>query len=383
MGSSVLQTYVVCTSVLYLKFLRVTMIQAKKTFDAGGRAPEDKSLPLAKGRPTQTYGMDPAAEKDEKILKAREVEHRWRSIVQNDLESIPLALVVFGIGVAIEERINPLVQIGAMATYTTLRCLHTIAYAKKLQPHRAWCWRLGVVAIVTGAINAVTPNARHAISPSGAEAEHGALGSAVELAANHPLHWFKVSIYVNLNLMATNSTLLATAKQRRHFRILHDRFDMGGSSELQAYVVCSFILYLKFVIATGVQATKTFDAGGRPPEDKNLTLAQGRREQNYGLFGDSGDEELMKAREVEHRWKRIIQNDLESIPLALLVFLGGVFAGGNKELFVVCLALYTLTRCFHTYAYANSLQPHRAWCWRIGVLMVIVSAVNSTVGVFK
>ncbi|KAG2527938.1 hypothetical protein BBO99_00002698 [Phytophthora kernoviae] len=324
MGSSVLQTYVVCTSVLYLKFLRVTMIQAKKTFDAGGRAPEDKSLPLAKGRPAQTYGMDPAAEKDEKILKAREVEHRWRSIVQNDLESIPLALVVFGIGVAIEERINPLVQIGAMATYTTLRCLHTIAYAKKLQPHRAWCWRLGVVAIVTD-----------------------------------------------------------IAKQRRHFRILHDRFDMGGSSELQAYVVCSFILYLTFVIATGVQATKTFDAGGRPPEDKNLTLAQGRREQNYGLFGDSGDEELMKAREVEHRWKRIIQNDLESIPLALLVFLGGVFAGGNKELFVVCLALYTLTRCFHTYAYANSLQPHRAWCWRIGVLMIIMSAVNSTVGVFK
>ncbi|KAE9042346.1 hypothetical protein PR003_g13675 [Phytophthora rubi] len=155
MGSSVLQTYVVCTAVLYLKFLRVTMIQAKKTFEAGGRAPEDKNLPLARGRPKQTYGMDPEAEKDEKILKAREVEHRWRCIVQNDLESIPLTLVVFGIGVAIEDRIHPTVQIGAMATYTTLRCFHTVAYAKKLQPHRAWCWRLGVVAVVVGAVNAV------------------------------------------------------------------------------------------------------------------------------------------------------------------------------------------------------------------------------------
>jgi glutathione S-transferase len=78
-----------------------------------------------------------------------------------------------------------------------------------------------------------------------------------------------------------------------------------------------------------------------------------------------------------------VQNDLESIPLALLVFLGGVFAGGNKELFVVCLAIYTLARCFHTYAYANMLQPHRAWCWRTGVLMIVASGVNSIVGVFN
>ncbi|KAG3085426.1 hypothetical protein PI124_g18463 [Phytophthora idaei] len=158
---------------------------------------------------------------------------------------------------------------------------------------------------------------------------------------------------------------------------------MSGSTELKAYIVCSFILYLKFAIATGIQATKTFDAGCRPPEDKNLALAQGRREQNYGMFNDVNDAELLKAREIEHRWKRIIQNDLESIPLALLVFLGGVFAGGNKELFVVCLAIYTLVRCFHTYAYADMLQPHRAWCWRLGVLMIITSGVNSIVGVFN
>ncbi|KAG6947325.1 hypothetical protein JG688_00015599 [Phytophthora aleatoria] len=155
MGSSVLQTYVVCTSVLYFKFLRVTMIQAKKTFEAGGRAPEDKALPLAKGRPKQTYGMDPEAEKDEKILKAREVEHRWRRIVQNDLESIPLALVVFGIGVAIEGRINPAVQIGAMVGYTAVRCFHTVAYANAMHPHRALCWLFGVIFITTGAGNAL------------------------------------------------------------------------------------------------------------------------------------------------------------------------------------------------------------------------------------
>lgn len=155
MSVSVLtQTYVVCTSVLYLKFLRVTMIQAKKTFATGGRPPEDKSLPLARGRPKQNYGLD-ANVTDEKILKAREVERRWRQIVQNDLESIPLALLVFGAGVLVQDRINTAVQIGAMVIYTTLRVCHTFAYAMKLQPHRAWCWRLGVVAILVGAVNAV------------------------------------------------------------------------------------------------------------------------------------------------------------------------------------------------------------------------------------
>lgn len=156
MAVSVLtQTFVACTSVLYLKFLRVTMIQAKSTFDAGGRPPEDKSLPLAKGRPKQNYGLN-ENETDEKILRAREVERRWRQIVQNDLENIPLALLIFGAGLLVEDRINTPVQIAALVAYTSLRVGHTIAYAKKLQPHRAWCWRLGVVAVIVGAANAVT-----------------------------------------------------------------------------------------------------------------------------------------------------------------------------------------------------------------------------------
>ncbi|GAB9465942.1 Inorganic phosphate transporter 1-6 [Globisporangium polare] len=158
---------------------------------------------------------------------------------------------------------------------------------------------------------------------------------------------------------------------------------MAGSSELKAYVTCAAILYIKFVVATGIQATKTFDAGGRPPEDKNLPLAKGRREQTYGLVVDENDEELKKAREVEMRWRRIVANDLESIPIALLIFAGGVFAGGNDVLYVVALGLYTFVRCFHTYAYANELQPHRAWCWRIGVLAILVGAINSIVGVYS
>lgn len=158
---------------------------------------------------------------------------------------------------------------------------------------------------------------------------------------------------------------------------------MTNWTEIKAFMTCATILYIKFVVTTGIQATKTFDAGGRPPEDRNLPLAQGRREQTYGLVTDDNDEELKKAREVELRWKRIVANDLENLPLALLLFAGGMFAGGDTFIYTATIVLYTTVRCFHTYAYATELQPHRAWCWRIGVVAVLIGAINSLIGVFK
>lgn len=156
-----------------------------------------------------------------------------------------------------------------------------------------------------------------------------------------------------------------------------------ASTELKTYVTCAFVLFVKFVAVTAIQAVKTFDAGGRPPEDKNLPLAQGRPTQNYGLDPDTTNENILKAREIEHRWRRIVANDLESIPIALMVFAGGILAGGDKYVYAASLIAYTALRCFHTYAYANSLQPHRAWCWRLGVVAVLVGAINSIVGVYS
>lgn len=149
----VVKTYITCAAVLYVKFVLATGIQATKTFDAGGRPPEDKKLPLAKGRPVQNYGLAPADDKDEKLQKAKAVELRWRRIVQNDLESIPMALIVFGAGLLVPG--STAVQVGAMCAYTFVRCTHTIAYANALHPWRALSWLFGVIFITTGAGNAL------------------------------------------------------------------------------------------------------------------------------------------------------------------------------------------------------------------------------------
>lgn len=153
---------------------------------------------------------------------------------------------------------------------------------------------------------------------------------------------------------------------------------------VKTYVTCAAVLYVKFVLATGIQATKTFDAGGRPPEDKKLPLAKGRPVQNYGLTtgDDKADEKLLKARAVELRWRRIVQNDLESIPFALLVFGTGLLVPSNAVVQCTAMVAYTFVRCTHTVAYANALHPWRALSWLFGIIFITTGAANAVYGAF-
>lgn len=111
----------------------------------------------------------------------------------------------------------------------------------------------------------------------------------------------------------------------------------------------------------------------------NKTIGKGRP-QTYGL-DTTDDEKVLKARTMEHRWTRIVNNDLESIPFALLIFGGGVFVGSNAVVQTGAMIIYTLARCLHTYVYAHSMQPHRAMCWIVGVCTTVVGLGNAVVAV--
>ncbi|KAL4162133.1 hypothetical protein PRNP1_002681 [Phytophthora ramorum] len=151
------------------------------------------------------------------------------------------------------------------------------------------------------------------------------------------------------------------------------------ASNVTVYIACTSVLYLKFLLATGVQGGKKFRSGGRPPEDASLGLAKtvGKgRKQTYGL-DKTDDEKVLKAREAEHRWTRIVSNDLESIPFALFVFGGGILAGSNPAVHAGAMTVYTAARCLHTYVYAHAMQPHRAICWGVGVVSTLVGVGNA------
>ncbi|KAJ0397706.1 hypothetical protein ATCC90586_001893 [Pythium insidiosum] len=158
-GNTLVKVYAVCAGVLYVKFLVTTMIQGRKTFRAGRRAPEDGKLPMAKGMPQQTYGLAKKNDQDAAMLSAQEEEQRWRAIVSNDLESMPFALVVFSAGILAES--DERVQVGAMAVYTLARLGHTYAYAHSLQPHRMLFWMSGVLSLLVGVGNSVVGAVAH------------------------------------------------------------------------------------------------------------------------------------------------------------------------------------------------------------------------------
>ncbi|KAG6615018.1 Membrane-associated, eicosanoid/glutathione metabolism (MAPEG) protein [Phytophthora cinnamomi] len=154
-------------------------------------------------------------------------------------------------------------------------------------------------------------------------------------------------------------------------------------SNVTVYIACTSVLYLKFLLATGVQGGKKFRSGGRPPEDASLSLAKtiGKgRKQTYGL-DKTDDEKVLKAREAEHRWTRIVSNDLESIPFALFVFGGGILVGSNPTVHAGAMTVYTVARCLHTYVYAHAMQPHRAICWGVGVLATLVGVGNAVAAI--
>ncbi|KAH7491813.1 hypothetical protein PRIC1_002782 [Phytophthora ramorum] len=149
------------------------------------------------------------------------------------------------------------------------------------------------------------------------------------------------------------------------------------NAAVKTYSTCSLILFIKFFITASIQGGKSFAAGARPPEDTGLLSQEGLPPQNYGLKDDQpASEELTKARAEDYRWKRVIQNDLETIPLGLLVFIGSVVVGGQEETNCALMGVFTAARIAHTFAYVNQKQPHRALLWTLGQLCVLASGLN-------
>jgi glutathione S-transferase len=144
-------TLAICSITLYIKFLATTMIQGRKSFHAQTRCPEDSKIFCATG--VQNYGLDPNQNENKELKRAREVENRWKRIVQNDLESIPMALAVFSASVA--ARANPVINSVLMVTYSVARLGHTYTYANSMQPHRMYVWMAGITCIITAGVNGV------------------------------------------------------------------------------------------------------------------------------------------------------------------------------------------------------------------------------------
>ncbi|OQS03853.1 hypothetical protein THRCLA_03859 [Thraustotheca clavata] len=145
-----------------------------------------------------------------------------------------------------------------------------------------------------------------------------------------------------------------------------------GNSHLQVVAICSLLLYIKFVASTIIGARKKFASGNRAPEE---TRNGDGYKQDFGLHSD--DEEDQNARLEDMRWQRIVENDMENIPLGLIFAWAAALTNGNHTQTIVATVVFTLCRFTHTISYANAWSKPRIAAFLLGVICIVVLGENA------
>ena len=141
-------------------------------------------------------------------------------------------------------------------------------------------------------------------------------------------------------------------------------------------------------------------AATRPPEDKGLSGAADEEMQRLTSSDeDDGDAESQRpnghnngsgraGRRKRHkmkfnkreRWRRIVMNDLENIPIGLIILWVNPLCEANGIVTSICAISFVVCRILHTILYAYSLQPFRSIAFTIGVLSIFAASINLIIG---
>lgn len=103
-----------------------------------------------------------------------------------------------------------------------------------------------------------------------------------------------------------------------------------------------------------------------------------KAKQNYGLQPQEDSKHAL----ADIRWQRIVHNDLENIPMGLIIAWCSLMSAYSSQLHILCMFIFMISRALHTVSYAWEMQPHRAIFWFVALLAVFIMATNGTVGAF-
>ena len=73
-------------------------------------------------------------------------------------------------------------------------------------------------------------------------------------------------------------------------------------------------------------------------------------------------------------------NDLENIPLGLIILWVNVICDGNAYVTSICSMIFATSRIAHTILYAYSIQPFRSIAFTVGTLSIFVASINLIIG---
>jgi len=127
-----------------------------------------------------------------------------------------------------------------------------------------------------------------------------------------------------------------------------------------------------------IQGTKKGKAGLKGPEDGGTGFSDTTTIKETDAPGS-------KAVEASKRWERILGNDLENIPIALVIMwaCASIVTADETLPFMIYAITYTVARIAHTFCYAFGIQPFRSLCFAVGFIMVFCMAFTTVAVTFK
>ena len=148
---------------------------------------------------------------------------------------------------------------------------------------------------------------------------------------------------------------------------------------LKTTVICSSVLLFKMAIANVMIGGARIKAGTRPPEDEALFPNKGKQ----SFLGRGDEKENKEAKENEQRLVRIGLNDLENIPIGLILCWGSLLVCKSTNAHFWLTICFTAGRVLHHITYFLKLQPWRAIAWGIAFFSMLGFAVNGFMGAIQ
>ena len=113
-----------------------------------------------------------------------------------------------------------------------------------------------------------------------------------------------------------------------------------------------------------------------------ISVAQGRARTSAGIFVNPEDAKMFHATQATEeapavqRAARTWLNDLENIPIFLILAWIYVAAGLSSTAFVIYCVVFVVARVAHTVCYLNSIQPMRTIFYTVGALATLALMVH-------
>lgn len=118
-----------------------------------------------------------------------------------------------------------------------------------------------------------------------------------------------------------------------------------------------------------------------------ISIAQGRARVAAGIFVNPEDARTFHANQAPEeaptvqRAARAWLNDLENIPIFLILCWIYVAAGLSSTAFVVYCVVFMVARIAHTICYLNSFQPSRTIAYTLGAIITLALMVHLFIGI--